>query len=54
MHRLRSASSLALTSLIVLIAVVMVACGPRIEKARTVDDAVTANTANTANTASTM
>ena len=42
MYRLRSASSLALAGLIV-----MAACGPRIEKARTVDDAVTANTAST-------
>lgn len=48
MHRLRSASSLALSGLVVL-----VACGPRIERARTVDDAMATNTANTMNTAST-
>jgi Cu-Zn family superoxide dismutase len=52
MHRLRSASRLALTSLIVLIAVAMAACGPRIEKARTVDDAMAPNTAGAASPAS--
>jgi Cu-Zn family superoxide dismutase len=48
MHRLRSASSFALTGLVVL-----VACGPRIERARTVDDAAAANIATTANAANT-
>ena len=42
MYRLRSASSLALMGL------VLTACGPRIERARTVDDAVATNTAGTA------
>ena len=48
MHRLRSASSLALAPLVVLMA-----CGPRIEKARTVDDAMAPSSASTTNASTT-